>query len=91
RTDQFRSDRAGDPGRCSPKSTARQIAKWLESSGKTGNAPDGNDVLVLAETYGVLPDVVEREMSEYWRLRAIARLEGMAINAENASRANRRR
>jgi hypothetical protein len=41
--------------------------------------PEGYKVLILAEHFGVLPDVIENEMSEFWFNRAWEYLEGVEL------------
>lgn len=41
--------------------------------------PEGYKVLVIAEHFGVLPDVVETQMSEWWLERSWEYLQGVEL------------
>jgi len=64
-----------------PKSTAREIAKWLDSGGKAGKAPDENLILSVAKEYGQSPGDVENWES-VWFERAVVKMHGEGIDAE---------
>ena len=52
---------------------------------KTYGPPDGNLILVIAETYGRSPEEVEH-WDAYWFERAVAKLRGQTIHDQKKSR-----
>jgi len=63
------------------------IARWLERGGGTETAvaakPEGYEIMIVAEKYGVLPDDVENRMSDYWFSRAWEYIEAESIVNRN--------
>lgn len=69
------------------------IARWLERDGGTATAvaapPEGYDILIIAEKFGVLPDDVENRMSEWWFSRAMEWITGDSIATKNRMKSPR--